>query len=105
MAEVPPTPLPPIRFSVGAADAVADELQVSAGLLEQVLAQLDADLVHVREDWRGRFRDTFELEILRARLGMTFLASSMREASGQVRTQILRAEAENRLRMQGRSGL
>lgn len=101
----PSPPLPPVRFSFDAADAVADELQITAQLLDDVLAQLAGDLHLVREDWRGGFRDAFELEILRARLGLEFLAGSTREAAHAVRRGAVRAEAENRFRARGMTGL
>lgn len=92
------TSLPPVRFSFGDADHVADELQATATAVEQVLGQFTADLPLVREDWRGRFRDTFELEVLRTRLGLSVLADSMRQAAHEVRTGALEAAAENRRR-------
>lgn len=97
-------PLPPVRFSFADADHLADELQTTAGLLEQVVAQLDSDLPLVREDWQGGLRDTFELEVRRARLGLTFLAASMRASALHVRRDAVRAAAENRLRARGMTG-
>lgn len=94
--------LPDVRFSHASADELARELSGTARALAEVLGQLHHDLPLVREDWRGRHRDSFEVRLQSLQLGLGVLAETLGTAAGQVRALALEATAENLRRARGR---
>jgi hypothetical protein len=81
------------RFDFGAADAAADELLLTAQSLLEAVGLLELDLPIVTEDWTGRFREVFDVEMLRQDVALRVLADALFTTASLVRAKAIEASA------------
>jgi hypothetical protein len=81
------------RFDFGAADAAADQLLLTAQSLLEAVGVLELDIPVVTEDWSGRFRDVFDVEMLRRDVSLRMLAEGLFVLATLVRAKAIEAAA------------
>jgi hypothetical protein len=81
------------RFDFAAADDAADQLLLTAQSLLEAVAVLELDIPVVTEDWRGRFREVFDVEMLRQDVSLRMLAEALSVLATLVRAKAIEAAA------------
>ena len=81
------------RFDFGAADAAADQLLLTAQSLLEAVGVLELDIPVVTEDWSGRFREVFDVEMLRQDVSLRMLAEGLFVLATLVRAKAIEAAA------------
>jgi hypothetical protein len=92
-APVTPAPSTGWRFDFGAADAAADQLLLTAQSLLEAVSVLERDISVVTEDWSGRFREVFDVEMLRQDVSLRMLAEALFVLATLVRARAIEAAA------------
>ena len=81
------------RFDFEAADVAADELLLTSQSLLEVVALLELDVPVVTEDWTGRFREVFDVEMLGQDVSLRMLADALFALATLVRAKAIEASA------------
>lgn len=79
------------RFDFAAADRAARELELTAQSLLQTVGVIEADVPVITEDWRGRFREVFDVESARVDIAARTLADDMLLLAASIRAEALEA--------------
>ena len=80
-------------FDFAAADAAATQLELTAQALLAATAVLEADVPVVTDEWRGRFREVFDVESARHDVGGRLLAQDLLTFAAAVRAGAVEAAA------------
>lgn len=81
------------RFDFAAADAAADELLLTAQSLLEAVALIEADIPVVTDDWTGRFREVFDVEMLDQDVALRLMADALFATATMVRARAIEAAA------------
>jgi hypothetical protein len=81
------------RFDFGAADAAADQLLLTAQSLLEAVGVLELDVPVVTQDWQGRFRQVFDVEMLRQDVALRMMAEALFVLATLVRAKAIEAAA------------
>lgn len=81
------------RFDFAAADAAVDQLLLTAQSLLESVALVETDIPVVTEDWTGRFREVFDVEMLSHDIALRLLADSLFATATLVRARAVEAAA------------
>jgi len=83
----------PIRFDDAAATELAAQLEITARSLLEVVDRFEREVVAATEEWRGRFRHTFDVESARHDLEARALANDLHLMAVAVRAKMFEAQA------------
>lgn len=83
----------PVQFDHAAADEAVRQLTLSAEAVMSMASLLATDAPLVTTEWRGRFRQTFDVESGRHAMAMLVLADSLRTTAVGIRTKQWEAAA------------
>ena len=92
-----------VRFDHGAADAAVVELEASADLLVETGASLHRSASVAQEEWRGRYRERFDDELIDLDHRREGLLWNLRADAARIRDAAERARLEQRRREAERS--
>lgn len=81
------------RFDFHAADEAVRQLELTAQSLLEAVAVVEHDIPTTTEDWRGRFREVFDVETARQTVAARLLAGDMLAMAAQVRAEAVLAAA------------
>jgi hypothetical protein len=81
------------RFDFAAADAAVDQLLLTAQSLLESVAFIEADIPVVTDDWTGRFREVFDVEMLSHDVALRLLADSLFATASLIRARAVEAAA------------
>lgn len=81
------------RFDFVAADEAADQLLLTAQSLLEAVGVLEADMPVVTENWAGRFREVFDVDMLRHDAALRTLADALFVTATLVRARSIEAAA------------
>jgi hypothetical protein len=79
------------RFDFVAADDAATELELTAQSLLLIAALLELDVPVVTEDWRGRFREVFDVESARNAVAARTLPDDLLTLAAGIRAKAIEA--------------
>jgi hypothetical protein len=82
-----------MRFDFEAADTAAYELELTSQSLMEIAALIEGDAPVVTEDWRGRFREVFDVESLSHDNAARTLANDLLTAASMIRAKAVEAAA------------
>ena len=98
VADEPAPPAPPEprrpdgwRFDFGAADDAVKELTQTAQSLLQVAAVMETDIPVITEDWRGRFREVFDVDSAKSDISLRVLADDLLALAASIRAGAIEA--------------
>lgn len=87
-----------VRWDWGASDAAASALYHAANKLEGFTYERTNVAAEAQQQWRGRYRDEFDVELRQLRERSAELAWQMREAASRIRREADHARDEQRHR-------
>jgi hypothetical protein len=96
MAVVPEPQLqrpPGWRFDFAAADEAAHQLELTAQALLQAIGVMEHDIPVITEDWRGRFREVFDVTSGQHDMAARALANDMIVMAASIRAKAVEAAA------------
>ncbi|CAN5622186.1 hypothetical protein BH20ACT2_BH20ACT2_08140 [soil metagenome] len=86
-----------IRFDHATAEEAVRQLELTVQSLLGMVEVLEADLPIVTEEWRGRFRHTFDYESARHDVSARTLANTLHLAAVGIRAKQFEAQGAQRL--------
>jgi len=87
-----------VRWDWGAADAAVAALRAAADKIEATLAERLRCAAEAQREWRGRYREEFDVELERIKVRARELAAEYRAAADRIRSASQRAYEEQRHR-------
>lgn len=81
------------RFDFAAADEAARQLELTAQGLLQAVGIMEHDIPIVTDDWRGRFREVFDVTSARHDMAARALANDMIVIAASIRAKAVEAAA------------
>ena len=87
-----------VRWDWGAADEAVNALRRAADFLDSSVLERTSVAREAQQEWRGRFREQFDLELGRIVARARDLAAQFREAAGRIASASQRAYEEQRHR-------
>ena len=83
----------PVRFDDAAADRLQQQLETTAGALRETAARFEQEVFRATQDWRGRFRQVFDVRSQERDHELRTLADELHFMAACVRARQLEAQA------------